>query len=80
MRLFSVIMFLLSASSLQAQIPEQPNIIFIIVDDLNDYQYSMSGHPQISTPNLDRLADEGILFNNAFATSPGCAPSRASML
>ena len=80
MRLFWVILFLLTACSLRAQLPEQPNILFIIVDDLNDYQFSMSGHPQIQTPNLDRLAAEGLLFNNAFATSPGCAPSRASML
>ena len=80
MRISWIISLLLSSSALLAQLPEQPNIIFIVVDDLNDYQFSMSGHSQISTPNLDKLAANGLMFNSAFATSPGCAPSRASML
>lgn len=62
------------------QIPEKPNFIFIVVDDLNDYQDIYDGHPQIETPHIDGLASSGIRFQNAYAACPGCAPSRTSML
>src|ERR1700752_277694 len=58
----------------------KPNIIFIISDDLNDYLGVLGGHPQIQTPNLDSLANAGILSTNAYTPSPSCAPARASML
>lgn len=55
-------------------------MILIISDDLNDYIELLGGHPQISTPNISQLAEAGISFTNAFSSSPGCAPSRTSML
>ncbi len=57
-----------------------PNILFILSDDHRWDFLSCVGHPFVETPRLDRLADEGILFSNAFVTTSLCTPSRASFL
>lgn len=59
---------------------KDPNIIFILTDDHRWDAMSSMGHPFIITPHLDRLAEEGILFANAFVTTSLCSPSRASFL
>lgn len=59
---------------------EKPNILMIIVDDLNDWVGVMNTHPNALTPNIDRLADRGVLFANAHAAAPLCGPTRAAML
>lgn len=59
---------------------EKPNIIFILTDDHRWDALSSMGHPFIQTPHLDKLADEGVLFENAFVTTSLCSPSRASFL
>jgi N-acetylglucosamine-6-sulfatase len=59
---------------------KRPNIIFILSDDHRWDAMGNMGHPFIQTPSLDRLAKEGIRFNNAFVTTPLCSPSRASFL
>lgn len=56
---------------------ERSNVLLIAVDDLNDWIGCLDGHPQAHTPNMDRLANRGILFRNAHCTSPACNPSRA---
>ncbi len=62
------------------QSQQPPNIVFILADDHRwDYLGAM-GHPFIETPNIDRIAEEGVLFENAFVTSSLCSPSRASFL
>jgi arylsulfatase A-like enzyme len=58
----------------------RPNIVFVITDDQRWDSLSVTGHPFAKTPNLDRLAREGALFTNFFATTPLCSPSRASFL
>ncbi|MEM9940525.1 MAG: sulfatase [Planctomycetota bacterium] len=58
----------------------RPNVVMIIVDDLNDWIGCLSGHPQAKTPNIDRLAKQGILFSNAHCQGPICGPSRCSFL
>ena len=58
---------------------EKPNILMIVVDDLNDYQGVFGGHPQVKTPNIDRLAKSGIRFTNAQSNVPVCQPSRSSL-
>ena len=58
----------------------RPNIIFILTDDQRYDAMSCAGHPWLKTPNMDRLAEEGVLFNNAFVTTSLCSPSRASFL
>ncbi|MFH1138174.1 MAG: sulfatase-like hydrolase/transferase [Pseudomonadota bacterium] len=58
----------------------QPNIIFILTDDHRWDHLGCQGHPFLQTPHLDRLAAEGVLFENAFVTTSLCSPSRASFL
>jgi N-acetylglucosamine-6-sulfatase len=58
----------------------RPNVVFILMDDLRWDELACTGHPFVKTPNVDRLAREGALFRNAFATTPLCSPSRASIL
>ena len=57
-----------------------PNIVFVLVDDMRWDEFGAAGHPFVETPNMDRLAREGARFLNAFATTPLCSPSRASLL
>lgn len=59
---------------------EKPNVVMIVLDDLNDFVGVMGGNPQAKTPNIDRLAGQGILFNNAHSNAPVCSPSRASFM
>ncbi len=59
---------------------EKPNVLFIAVDDLNDWVGCLNGHPQTRTPNIDKLASRGVLFTNAHCQAPICGPSRASIM
>jgi arylsulfatase A-like enzyme len=56
------------------------NVLMISVDDLNDWVGVLKANPDVKTPNIDRLAQEGILFTNAHCQAPICGPSRASLL
>ena len=60
--------------------PPRPNIIYIMTDDHATQMMSAYGSTRASTPNLDRIAREGMLFRNAFCTNSLCAPSRATLL
>ncbi|MBL7473264.1 arylsulfatase [Robertkochia sediminum] len=59
---------------------QQPNIVFIIADDLGWGDVGYNGQEKIKTPNIDRLAKEGMIFNQMYAGSPVCGPSRASIM
>ncbi len=59
---------------------KKPNVLLIAVDDMNDWIGCTGGHPQAKTPNLDRLAEQGVLFTNAHCQSPVCNPLRASVM
>ena len=59
---------------------QKPNILFIAVDDLNDWVGVLGGHPQAKTPNIDRLASQGVLFTNAHCAAPLCNPSRTAIM
>jgi len=58
----------------------RPNVLFIAIDDLNDWVGCLHGHPQVKTPRIDRLANRGTLFANAHCQAPLCNPSRNSLL
>lgn len=75
-------LFLLLApcAPLQAQKAERPNVLFIAIDDLNDWVGPLGGHPQVKTPAMDRLAARGTTMTNAHCQSPLCNPSRASLM
>ena len=58
----------------------RPNVVFIITDDQRWDNLSCAGHPYLRTPNMDRIASEGVRFTNAFVVNSLCSPSRASFL
>ena len=68
------------AFPLPAEDRTRPNILFIAIDDQNDWIGCLGGHPQIQTPNIDRLAARGTVFLNAHCQSPLCNPSRTSLM
>jgi len=58
----------------------RPNVLFISLDDLNDWIEPLGGHTQARTPNLSRFAREGVNFSNCYCSSPSCLPSRTALL
>ncbi len=58
----------------------KPNVLFIAIDDLNHWVGHLARNPQTKTPNIDRLAAQGVSFANAYCTAPACNPSRASAM
>ncbi len=58
----------------------KPNVLFISIDDLNDWEGAMGGNPQAKTPNLDKLSTQGMLFTNALCSQAVCMASRNSLL
>ena len=76
----AVILGLALAPSPAAESTTRPNVLFIVVDDLNDWIGCMKGHPQAKTPNIDRLAQRGVLFTNAHCAAPVCLASRTAVL
>ncbi|MGE0552528.1 MAG: sulfatase [Gemmatimonadales bacterium] len=67
------------AAPIAAQ-PPRPDLIVIVVDDLRFDEYHAAGHPYVATPNIDRLAAEGVTFDAAYNVTPLCSPNRASIL
>jgi len=59
---------------------DKPNVIFFLTDDQNNTTLGCTGHPIVQTPVIDKLASEGVRFNNTFVTTSICAASRASIL
>ncbi len=59
---------------------DRPNIILVMVDDLGLYDLNCYGYKAVDTPNADKLAEEGMLFRNAYAGAPVCSPSRAAVI
>lgn len=76
-RIFIASVMFLCAHTLCAQ---QPNILFIVADDMSYAYTSVYGDQIVKTPNLERLAQHGVTFTNAFSPNPSCTPSRAAML
>ncbi len=59
---------------------QKPNILFILADDLGYHDLSCMGSDYYETPNIDRIANEGMVFTNGYATCQVCSPSRASLM
>ncbi|MCG8649031.1 MAG: sulfatase-like hydrolase/transferase, partial [Pirellulales bacterium] len=60
--------------------PSRPNIVVILCDDLGYGDLECYGHPHIKTPNLNRLAGQGIRFTDFYSAAPVCSPSRVGLL
>ncbi len=81
MRSCLILLVLLSIQGLTAADEVQrPNVLFIAIDDLNDYISPLDNHPGIQTPNFDRLAERSVNFTNAHCAAPACHPSRVSVM
>lgn len=81
--LFLLLLVLFSCGPAQDREPsrDQPfNILFIAIDDLNDWTGFLGGHPQAKTPNLDRLASQSVIFERAYCAVPVCNPSRVAIM
>lgn len=63
-----------------SQPAEKPNVLFITLDDMNDWTTLFNKHNPVKTPNLERLAQRGAFFTRAYCSSPACNPSRASVM
>lgn len=59
---------------------KRPNIVFILSDDQGCWAMGCAGNKYIQTPNMDRLAATGMMFENSYCASPVCSPARASIL
>ena len=82
-RLLPLLLLLLSLAAARAQLPlagSKPNIVLILADDLSFRDLSIWGQDKYRTPNLDRLAAEGMRFSQAYAGAPECAPSRGTLM
>lgn len=77
--MFSVASLVLSLT-LGGDVPQHPNVVYVVTDDQRWDTLSCAGHPFLKTPNIDRLAADGARFVNAFVTTSLCSPSRASSL
>jgi arylsulfatase A-like enzyme len=75
-----IIFCALAVLLVHAEEPRKPNILFIAIDDQNDWIGHLGGHPMAKTPNIDKLAARGTTFLNAHCNSPLCNPSRTSLM
>jgi arylsulfatase A-like enzyme len=74
------VLSLLNINVSEAQTKGKYNVLFIAVDDMNDWVGPFGGYKGIITPNLDKLAQSGVKFEKAYCSAPACNPSRASLL
>ncbi len=77
LKLSATIFLVCLFTSLEAQ---PPNILFILADDMSYPFSSVYGDQVVKTPNLEKLAQHGITFTNAYTANPSCTPSRAAIL
>lgn len=80
MKLFPILHFALLTCPVLTHADSRPNVLMIIVDDMNDWVRCLGGHPQVKTPHIDHLAGRGLLFTNAHVAAPVCNPSRVATL
>ena len=74
-----LILFFVSVGLL-AHANERPNVVFLLSDDQGWMDYGFMGHSHLQTPNLDRLAGEGLVYERGYVTAPLCRPSLASIV
>jgi arylsulfatase A-like enzyme len=78
-RLGILLVAILLALNTSGAVTQRPNVVFIAIDDLNDWIGCLGGHPDAKTPHMDRLAKRGLLFRNAHCQVPVCMGSRVSV-
>lgn len=78
--LHATVAFLTAQSKKKVEAPTQPNIVLIVTDDQGMDMLGCYGDPNVKTPAIDKLAQEGVRFTNAYCTTPSCSPSRSVIL
>ena len=79
MRFLIATFLVLGAAAVEAQ-QSKPNILFILIDDLGWMDIACQGNPNLHTPNIDKLATQGMRFTDAYAAAPVCSPTRAAVM
>lgn len=77
---YSILLFGCGSQKLTQAVKQRPNIIYIMADDLGYGDVGFTGQQKIKTPNIDKLASEGMIFNQHYAGTSVCAPSRATLM
>jgi len=80
MRLLVCVLLVFAAASSFVAADDRPNFVIMVADDLGYGDLGSYGHPEIRTPNIDRLAEEGLRFTNGYAAAPVCTPARVGLL
>lgn len=76
----TLLLLFIAALAACAQLQARPNLVVILIDDMGWRDTGFAGNETIQTPNLDRLAKSGIVFTQAYAAAPNCAPTRACLM
>lgn len=79
-RLILILLVTLSTSLVSTRGNDRPNIVFLLADDMGYGDLACYGHPVIKSPNLDRLAKQGVRLTDCYAASSNCSPSRTAIL
>ncbi len=79
-KMFAASLLAISAALATGATPSPPNILFIMVDDLGWMDLRCQGNQRLRTPDIDRLAEQGMRFTDAYAAAPVCSPTRAAVL
>lgn len=69
-----------TTAAVSAEAPRPPNVVFILLDDMGWRDVGFMGNTFVETPHLDRLAKQGLVFSQAYASAPNCAPTRACLM
>jgi arylsulfatase A-like enzyme len=77
---FAASLIVLNACQAKVETKQKPNVLFILADDYGYHDLSVSGSKFYETPNIDRIANEGMIFTDGYATCQVCSPSRASIM
>jgi arylsulfatase A-like enzyme len=78
--LLAILLASFGIGALSCAAAPRPNVLMIVVDDMNDWVGCLGGHSDVKTPNIDRLAKRGLLFTNAHVAAPVCNPSRVATM
>ena len=74
------ILIVISLTSSKPVYKQKPNIIYIMLDEMGYFEPSFMGNKKLETPHIDKMAEEGIFFTNAYAGATVCAPTRVSLM
>ena len=77
--LLSIFIFISCNSNIEKKI-DKPNFIIFIADDISWDDFGCYGNKEVKTPNIDKLAEEGLIFKNMYLTTSSCSPSRNSII